>query len=202
MKKIILLSVTIFTLLINSFAGSLKVFDVAGAEIVLIHNLTSDNKFTEYFTIQYLENSFPFLHSDMQTTFVSYEKGKLTINVDNTNYTFDVKANSNSESTFKCNGVGRHTNQYTLNNIDYGSQLDLVGMVKLTNGGTVTKCTDGGPGSSQCGVGSTIGTIGSDCEVTCGSGTYACCNNSSIICGCVSALTGGYVPPIGPIISY
>jgi len=50
---------------------------------------------------------------------------------------------------------------------------------------SIGECASGGDGSLQCGVSGSVAGSGVSCEVTCGSGYYACCN-LIFGCSCVS----------------
>lgn len=54
------------------------------------------------------------------------------------------------------------------------------------------QCTAGGPGSNQCGVSSEIMGVMTQCEVSCNTGYYACCDDGIGKCKCVQ---NGKLPP-------
>ena len=48
-------------------------------------------------------------------------------------------------------------------------------------------CSSGGQGSTSCSVSLTVGGVTFECDVTCGTGYYACCNRWCAKCECRQA---------------
>jgi hypothetical protein len=72
-----------------------------------------------------------------------------------------------------------------LQKIKFGNSGCVIGKPVKNSEREKINCTSGGPGSVSCGTGSSVASVSSECNVTCGGGYYACCDDGLGKCGCV-----------------
>jgi hypothetical protein len=191
MKNIFILCIVaiMFCNFQSAFANKkVSTVDVTGNELLLISDLNSELSFNEFYTVQYRDIDFSLLSSYDNFEFVSFTKTEVKIKSGETILTFKLTGD-NSANEFMGYGIAHHTSDdgFTLNKITTGTSGGVIQgkkNVKDTNG-NVLSCDSGGPGSSQCDTGSGVGSVNTQCEVTCGSGYYSCYDGQGK-CGCVA----------------
>jgi hypothetical protein len=193
MKKILLFSFLSFLFSffnLNTFANKkITVVDVVGSEILLIVDLDENMHFKEYFTIQYKNIDFSMFSKFKYFELLSYQKSELKINSGSANFTFRLSGSSSSFD-FISYGIAHHTNNddFVLQKIKFGNSSGVIGKPVKNSKREKINCTSGGPGAVSCGTGSSEGLVASvstECNVTCGGGYYACCDDGLGKCGCV-----------------
>lgn len=193
MKKILLFSLLTFVVSffhLNSFANKkITIVDVVGSEILLIVDLEENMHFKEYYTIQYNNINFSLFSEFKNFELLSYQKSEIKINSGPTIFTFSLSGSSSSFD-FLSYGIAHHTNNedFVLQKIKFGNSIGVVGKAVKNSKGEKINCTSGGPGAISCGTGSSLGLVASastECNVTCGGGYYACCDDGLGKCGCV-----------------
>jgi hypothetical protein len=190
MKKILLFSLLTFVFSffhLNSFANKkITIVDVVGSEILLIVDLEENMHFKEYYTIQYNNIDFSMFSKFKNFELLSYQKSEIKINSGSTIFTFRLSGSSSSFD-FVSYGIAHHTNNedFVLQKIKFGNSVGVVGKAVKNSKGEKINCTSGGPGAVSCGTGSSVASVSTECNVTCGGGYYACCDDGLGKCGCV-----------------
>lgn len=190
MKKILLFSLLTFVFSffhLNSFANKkITIVDVVGSEILLIVDLEENMHFKEYYTIQYNNIDFSMFSKFKNFELLSYQKSEIKINSGSTIFTFRLLGSSSSFD-FVSYGIAHHTNNedFVLQKIKFGNSVGVVGKAVKNSKGEKINCTSGGPGAVSSGTGSSVASVSTECNVTCGGGYYACCDDGLGKCGCV-----------------
>lgn len=170
------------------------IIDVVGHELLFVVNLQDDKTFNEYYTLQYQTSDFSFLKQFEHFELVGFTRGKLVVMADNTLLEFTTAGQQTTAGhSFHAYGLAKHSrfkeDQFYLNVIEQGNANNVVYKQKkkvTSTTGDILRCTSGGPGATQCSIGSTNPVTGVNCDVTCGNGYYACCDDAVTKCGCVA----------------
>lgn len=185
---------------------SIKIVDITNNELIIAINVDNSNRFTEYYSVQYDNIDFSFLSNHENFALEVVSPSHLILIVDNVHYVLEICENDNSSGNYCVYGITYHLdeNSFTLiTGLTTGTLDDVV----KSNGPLKPKvekltCTSGGVGATQCSTGSGIGSVNTECSVSCGSGYYACCDDNVTKCKCIKSGTLNASPGNGNINYY
>lgn len=160
-----------------------RLADLAGTEIGILIDVQQDNTFTQYFVFQY-EGSLFDVSRASNITLVSSTDKTVKISFGGKVYAFTIDSNytNANEQIYYGYGLSKRSGAFKLV-IPVGDISTLMEAITFNNSfaGRLT-CHSGGVGSTECSTGS----LGSSCSVSCGSGYYACCDDTKNECRCIS----------------
>ncbi len=189
MKKIILSLIATVFFGINSFSQKkeMSIFKNENEVCILLKN--DKGIYDENFIFQ-SDNIRGFSQNNIVTENYKlfYDGKNLIINISNITYQFTINERINGENIIKGYGLSRRFGTFKITDID--DKTSFFDRIIETNSNPYSTlaltCDSGGPGATQCSVDSGIGSINVGCSVTCGSGYYACCDDSTSVCKCVA----------------
>jgi len=192
-RSILIVILAMFFLTSFTYANKkVSIVDVTGNELLFIVNLGDDMSFNEFYTFQYENIDFSSLANYSNFELVSIAEKEIVIQSGSTILKFNLSADNSSNIQYQGYGIAinKSVSGYELKKPSRGNIGDVIlgkeKKVKDTNGNTLS-CDSGGPGSSQCGTRSGMGTVDTECSVTCNSGYYSCCDDGQGKCGCVKS---------------
>lgn len=182
---------------LNCKSAGLTFVDLKNQELIVILDLQENNTFTKFYSLQYHDIDFSFLQNVESVTISNFTATNITFNIDGVLKNFGIC--DESAHDYCLDGLATHKGSLKLNYVDNGNLDDIiVNQVGPSGGATTLSCTSGGTGASQCSTGSGVGTVNTECSVTCNSGYYACCDDGMGKCKCIKE---GIAPIPQPAVS-
>lgn len=171
--------------------------DLPGIEIAFLSGYDSKTKeFDKYYVFQYDSESTMIDVSQIKNSdLLEFNTTNLKVLIDGSVTVFTIDSNYlaiNGETVYYGYGLSeRYAEGMGFKLVDVGEKISDIGSVVELYGNKSDRkdedCSSGGEGSSSCSVAGSVGNVKSNgCSVTCESGYYACCNDSSFKCSCKS----------------
>lgn len=129
-------------------------------------------------------DKFEFKNNKVMNFKIIYDHKALIINIEKDTYYFIVDNYIVGNNVIKGYGLSRRKGVFEIVSTD--ENKSFFETITLVNSGGSSNCSSGGLGSTQCSIGSTNGPVGTECSVSCGAGYYACCDDSTVICKCIT----------------
>ncbi|WP_143065627.1 T9SS type A sorting domain-containing protein [Flavobacterium urocaniciphilum] len=152
--------------------------------------INQDEKNIENYIIQFEESSVLKLegeYTDFQIIFDLKNK-QLNIKISDKIYYFIIDRKISNENFYSCIGLSKRIGDFEIKKGNSNTSFFDLNINKLSsNNSTLSmSCTSGGTGATECSVNSTIGPVSTGCQVSCGTGYYACCNDDTTVCKCIA----------------
>ena len=168
------------------FFNDVKITSNSSSKTLTIKINEENSKFSDVFVLLLKNNDVisNFRNFNNNIGNIIFDKKTLKIENKNQSIMFTVE-NSKEDNSVEVLGISRFHGEFNSEDeIRFNPYIGgLISNESLT--ARPMNCTAGGPGSNQCGVSSEIMGVMTQCEVSCNTGYYACCDDGVGKCKCI-----------------